>query len=98
MRVSFQENTAAVADISYFVDFKMTEGNKGAVILLKGEKNTNVSTGNLLGIAGVKTRFLENLTAVSGSPQMNVHIINVEKWRELSDSDKYAELFTLTRQ
>jgi len=76
----------------------MTEGNKGSVILLQGEKNTNASTGNMLGIAGVKTRFLENLTTASGNPQMNVHIINVEKWRELSDSDKYAELFTLTRQ
>ena len=34
LRVSFQENSAAAADISYFVDFKMTEGSKGTVILL----------------------------------------------------------------
>ena len=34
LRVSFQENSAAAADISYFVDFKMTEANKGTVILL----------------------------------------------------------------
>lgn len=78
MRVSFQENTAAAADISYFVDFKMIEGNKGSVILLQGEKNTNASNGNLLGIAGVKTRFLENLTTPNGRPLMNVHTINVE--------------------
>lgn len=49
LRVSFQENVTAVPDISYYADFKLTEVNKGNLILLQGDKNSNTSTGEWLG-------------------------------------------------
>ena len=77
LRISFQENTSAAPEANYFTDFKLIEANKGTVILLQGEKNTNLVTGNWNGIAGIKARYLENMSGVT------VHTINVQNWRQL---------------
>ncbi len=37
LRVSFQENSPAIPDVAYFVDFKLTEANNGHVIVLQGD-------------------------------------------------------------
>jgi hypothetical protein len=98
LRVSFQENTAAVPDVAYFVDFKLTEVNSGHVILLQGEKNSNPTAGDWLGHSGIKANHLNSLQKPNKQNLLKVHTIKVDEWRALQENEKLALLFSLTKQ
>ena len=70
----------------------MTGAHKGRILMLKGDLNTNDTTGEWLGPYGVSAR---RLIARSGrtnlfGKKMNikVDIINVGEWRELDEDQK----------
>lgn len=88
LRATFQEN--AKVGKAYRVDFKLMDANK--IILLKGREQINPRTGEWLGLQGMKHKHLsKKLRGV------DLVVIEVDKWKKMSDEDQYAYLYTLSR-
>jgi len=94
LRVSFQENVPAADETAYFVDFKLTQNYRGTVLVLSGDRNTNTSTGELLGTVGVKTRFLASR---EDARELHVHLIDVAEWESWGEQQKLEHLYSLSR-
>ena len=88
LRATFQENSKV--NKTFRVDFKLPEVDK--VIMLKGKEHVNARTGELYGIPGLKQRFLNRRL-----PGWELVVIDVEKWKALSEEEQLTYLYQLTR-
>lgn len=104
LRVSYEENVSASEEMAaYTCNFKLQGANKGHIILLKGDKNTNRTTGEWLGLARQKYSYLVDWTyKKAGSnvvyTKFNVHTIDVDEWRGKSEKNKLAHLFSIVQK
>ena len=88
MRATFQENPKVAK--AFRVDFKLPDVDK--VIILKGKDQVNPRTGEWLGLYGMKIKFLsKRLRGVE------LVIIDVEKWKGMTEEDQYSYLYQLSR-
>ena len=84
------------------VTFRLSGDNAGHVLLIKGDRNSNVDTNELTGPYGVSVRRLveqsKKKTSFNSGNAFHVNILDAEEWKELDEDEKLAKLCEIIEQ